>query len=263
MIVKEIELSSGAWPLPRDFELRVYNSFNADTSFSNAPWIGTYPLNFAMWDVTDPAHEEKVTILVSYDKNRLNGNHLPPEMYGQVWDSTRVVVMFPDHTGRMRESWTIRFFKNEFDVNDFVIPPAAGDIFRFRTERNPTHLDTLRFTVDGGEWSAEHAKNDMRNIYVVPDPYVVSNTLESIYELAGATQRRVDFVNLPPQCTIRIFTASGKLVKKIEHNAAEDFGRETWDLTTDDGPEIAFGVYFFVVEAEDLGISRGKFAVIK
>jgi hypothetical protein len=80
--------------------------------------------------------------------------------------------------------------------------------------------------------------------------------LESIYELAGATQRRVDFVNLPPQCTIRIFTASGKLVRKLEHDSAEDFGRETWDLTTDDGPEIAFGVYFFVVEAEGLGVSR-------
>jgi hypothetical protein len=163
----------------------------------------------------------------------------------------------------MRESWTIRYFKNEFDLNEEVIPPEPGDIFRIRTERNPTHLDTLRFEVEGGEWSRAQAQEVMRDIYVVPDPYVVSNTYEAIYEIAGATQRRVDFVNLPPQCTIRIFTASGKLVRTLEHNAAEDFGRESWDLTTDDGPEVAFGVYFFVVEAEDLDTQRGKFAIIK
>ena len=86
---------------------------------------------------------------------------------------------------------------------------------------------------------------------------------ENIYEIAGATQRRVDFVNLPPQCKISIFTASGKLVRTLEHDTAEDFGRESWDLRTDDGPEVAFGVYFFVVEAEGIGITRGKFAVIK
>ena len=30
-----------------------------------------------------------------------------------------------------------------------------------------------------------------------------------------------------------------------------------------DGPEIAFGVYFYVVEAPGIGVKRGKFAVIK
>jgi len=263
VIVKAVELSSGALPLPRDFELRVYDSFNADTSYSNAPWLPQHPLNFAVWDITEPENEKKATILVSYDKNRKSGNYLPPEMYGQVWDSVRVVVMFPDRDGRMRESWTVRFFKNEFDLNQNVIPPGPGDIFRIRTERNPTHLDTLRFTVDGGEWSKTQAQEDMRDIYVVPDPYVVSNTYEPIYEIAGATQRRVDFVNLPPQCKISIFTASGKLVRILDHNAPEDFGRESWDLRTDDGPEIAFGIYFFVVEAEGIGLTRGKFAVIK
>jgi len=103
----------------------------------------------------------------------------------------------------------------------------------------------------------------MRDIYVVPDPYVVSNNFETIYELAGFSQRRVDFVNLPPQCTIKIFTTGGKLVKTIEHSSNVDFSRRSWDLTTEDGPEVAFGIYFFVVESKELGISRGKFAVIK
>jgi hypothetical protein len=140
---------------------------------------------------------------------------------------------------------------------------VEGDIYRFKTTRNPTRHDKFRFTVDGGEWVKADAKREMRDIYVVPDPYAVASSYEPIYELAGYQQRKVDFVNLPPKCTIKIFTASGRLVKELKHSAANDFGRESWDLTSEDGPEVSFGMYFFVVEADDLGISRGKFAIIK
>ena len=52
-------------------------------------------------------------------------------------------------------------------------------------------------------------------------------------------------------------------MKEIEHNSPYDFGREPWDLTSEDGPEVSFGMYFFVVESDELGVSRGKFAIIK
>ena len=203
---------------------------------------------------------------MSYDKTP---GDAPPEMYGQIWDSSRVILSYRNsafvQAGKRpwAESWGIRFFKNKFDTLHPVIPPAAGDRFQIKTFRNPTRLDTLRFTIKGGDWTTELANEKMREIYVVPDPYVVSNNFEPWYDLAGNNQRRVDFVNLPPKCTIRIFTASGRLVKKIDHQATEDFGRHSWDLTTEDGPEIAFGMYFFVVEAPGLDTKRGKFAVIK
>jgi hypothetical protein len=103
----------------------------------------------------------------------------------------------------------------------------------------------------------------MKNIYVVPDPYVVASGFESIYDFGGRSARKVEFVNLPPRCEISIFTASGKLVKKIKHDTNEEYGRHEWNLTSEDGPEIAFGMYFFVVEAKGIGVKRGKFAVIK
>ncbi|MCK5457118.1 MAG: hypothetical protein KAI45_08320, partial [Melioribacteraceae bacterium] len=65
-------------------------------------------------------------------------------------------------------------------------------------------------------------------------------------------------------CTIYIFTASGELVKKLYHESnIFDGGSEPWDLTAEDGPEVAFGMYFFVMEAEGLETQRGKFAIIK
>ena len=144
---------------------------------------------------------------------------MPPEMYGQVWDSTRIIIRFPKHdhvvsNDRYWASWELRFFKPDFARTDtIVIPPSPGDVYSFRTERNPTEEDVFRYTIDGGLWKATDVKmTDEKKVYVVPDPYVAASTLESIYELAGNSQRRVDFVNLPPECTIYIFTASGALV---------------------------------------------------
>jgi hypothetical protein len=70
-------------------------------------------------------------------------------------------------------------------------------------------------------------------------------------------------VNLPKECSISIFTVSGKFVQKIVHVASEANRRASWDLRTKDGLEIAHGVYFYAVEAPGIGVKTGKFAVIK
>jgi len=264
--VQAIELTGAAVATPFDIEFRVEDHKGVDTSYTpSAQLIPAYPLNFTTWNVTDPTkpHRMKVTVVYDKDKRTISPEE-KQEMEGQIWDSTRITIMFPKHEkGKYHASWQIRFVKNLFDSLNPVIAPKVGDVYKFRTTRNPTRHDKFRFKVDGGQWVKEQAKRDMRDIYVVPDPYIVASSYEPIYELAGYQQRKVDFVNLPPKCNIKIFTASGRLVKEIEHNAANDFGREPWDLTSEDGPEVAFGMYFFVVESPDLGISRGKFAVIK
>lgn len=259
--VEQISVVEPGEPLPFDFEIRIEDHVGVDTSLGKWPLIKEYPINFTTWNVTDPNNPHQMKVQIRYDKYK-NGD-IPDEMYGQIWDSTRVLITFPNHDDDYKTSYTLRFYKNPFDSLKPVIPPEPGDVFLFKTNRNPTRHDTLRFTVDGGKWDVERAKIESRDIYVVPDPYVVSSSYEEIYELAGYTQRRVDFVNLPPQCQIRIFTASGRLVSTIQHDSDVDFGRHSWNLTSDDGPEVAFGMYFFVVETEDMGTFRGKFAVIK
>ncbi|MCA9734802.1 MAG: hypothetical protein H6696_08655 [Deferribacteres bacterium] len=260
--VEAIELTGSALALPFDFEIRVEDHMGADTSYSDSFLTPSYPLNFTTWNVTDPNNPHRMKVKVVYDKNK--NLELPEEMYGQIWDSTRVTIFFPKYEeDKYWASWQVRFFKNRYDSLNATIPPSPGDVYRFRTERNPARLDTFRYAIEGGVWEKEVAKEDMRDIFVVPDPYVVTNSFEPIYELGGTTQRRVDFVNLPPKCTIHIFTASGKKVRTLEHESSVDYGRKSWDLTSDDGPEVAFGIYFFVVEAPDIGTKRGKFALIK
>jgi hypothetical protein len=262
-----IQLRSEGYPLPMDVEFRVENKPNADTSWSQTPqFIPIYPLNFTTWNVTDPYNPKRMKVKVLYDISKQVADKTP-QMYGQIWDSTRIVLLFGPHMekGKLNyySGWEIRFFKDIHDSLRPAIPPKAGDIFRFRTYRGPNRNDVYRFTVEGGEFKKELAKDRMKDIYVVPDPYVVSSTFESMYNIGERSARKIEFVNLPPQCTIKIFTASGKHVRTLEHTASVDYGRRSWDLTTEDGPEVAFGIYFYYVDAPGIGKKTGKFAIIK
>lgn len=268
-----IQIRQEGFALPFDFEIRVKDHFGVDTSrtVTYQPFVGKViekiPLNFATWNVSDPYNPQKMKVKVYYDLGKESADKFP-EMKGQIWDSTRVVIMFGPYYDKRGElqyqsSWEIRFNKDIHDSLRPVIPPIAGDIYRFRTVRNPNRNDVYRFKVEGGEWKKDLAHDRMKEIYVVPDPYVAFSSFESMYYLGGRASRKVEFVNLPPKCTIKIFTASGKHIRTIQHSAPVDYGRQSWDLTTEDGPEIAFGMYFFYVEAPGIGTKKGKFAVIK
>ncbi len=70
-------------------------------------------------------------------------------------------------------------------------------------------------------------------------------------------------MNLPDECTIKIFTTSGRFVRELYHTSESSETRKSWDLRTKDGLEIAPGIYFFVVEAPGIGKKVGRFAIIK
>lgn len=142
--------------------------------------------------------------------------------------------------------------------------PVAGDVFLFETDKPFTRDDVLQFTVEGNEMQETIAENELDRIHVVPDPYVAVNSLESRnILLSGRGERRIDFRDLPQQCTIKIFTMSGRLVKVLHHNSAQDNSIESWNLQSDDGLDVSFGVYIYHVEAPGIGEKIGRFAIIK
>ncbi|MFN5704983.1 MAG: hypothetical protein ACK45U_03935, partial [bacterium] len=95
--------------------------------------------------------------------------------------------------------------------------------------------------------------------------------------------KKLYFANLPEDCTIRIYTASGDLVDEIKHNQSYNGsdirwtntysdanqtkfsgGEHAWDLLSADNQIIARGVYLFAVTDNKSGKEfRGKFALIK
>jgi hypothetical protein len=142
--------------------------------------------------------------------------------------------------------------------------PTPGDHFLLTTSKPFDRDDVLRFTVSGNEMLANVPASALDDIYVVPDPYIAVNPLESRSRLlSGRGERRIDFRNLPPRCTIRIFTVSGRLVTRIEHEAPNDQSIATWNLQSDDGLDVSYGVYLYHVEAPGIGEKIGRFAIIK
>ncbi|GBD92508.1 hypothetical protein BMS3Abin05_00080 [bacterium BMS3Abin05] len=75
--------------------------------------------------------------------------------------------------------------------------------------------------------------------------------------------RRVQFINLPARCEIKVYTLAGDLVTTILHNDP-DRGYEDWNLTSHQGQAISSGIYLFTVkETQNNNIQVGKFVVIK
>ena len=100
---------------------------------------------------------------------------------------------------------------------------------------------------------------------MVPNPYIVTNTLEPAVRNNQLNQRRrIMFTNLPSQCTVKIFTMSGYLVDTIDVMNTLDNGIAYWDLLTKEDLEVAAGMYLYHVKSLLTGKEKiGKFAIIK
>jgi hypothetical protein len=142
-------------------------------------------------------------------------------------------------------------------------PPSAGNKFSVETIKPsaPDIRDKYYFKVSGAKVSSSQIANDMNQIRVVPNPYVVSSLWEPEFgELRKEPLRQIQFINLPPECTIYIFTVDADLIKTLYHSSTN--GTEIWDLRAEGGREIAAGVYIYLVKTSDSEYLE-RFAVIK
>ena len=144
--------------------------------------------------------------------------------------------------------------------------PQSGDIYEIRYERPFWDTDFVKIvTTAPQDVSQSNHDTDMENIKVVPNPYIGTNLLEeAIYSSNFNQRRKLMFTHLPSQCVIKIFTSSGVLVDTIYVNNSIDNGVAYWDLLTNEGMEVASGMYFFHVKSNVTGKEKiGKFAIVK
>jgi hypothetical protein len=142
-------------------------------------------------------------------------------------------------------------------------PPSAGNKFSIETVKpvKPNIKDSYSFKIKGAVIDQQKVTNQLNRIRVVPNPYVVSSLYEQEYgELRLEPLRQIQFVNLPPECTIYIFTVDADIIKTIYHNSTN--GTEVWDLRTEGSREVAAGMYMYVVKTKDSDFKE-RFAIIK
>ncbi len=141
--------------------------------------------------------------------------------------------------------------------------PSPGNIFSVESiiPKNITMNDVFGFKILGSSINKQTVTQNISNVKVVPNPYVVSSLYEPEYgELRKEPLRQLQFINLPNECTIHIFTIDADKIKTIYHNSTN--GTEPWDLRTEGGREIAPGIYIYLVKTKETEY-LSRFAVIK
>ncbi len=115
---------------------------------------------------------------------------------------------------------------------------------------------------------SEPAANSL-NLKVFPNPFRVTSGF-----ISSKAANSIVWTHLPATCTIRIYTASGELVRTLEHfnttasllpddpDKDPDTGDEVWDQLTDARLRVAPGIYFWTVES-DVGTAQGTLLIIK
>jgi len=117
------------------------------------------------------------------------------------------------------------------------------------------------------------APGTVGEVAVVPNPYrgdVFYHEYKPPWEMAGEGRgrwleqdRRIQFINLPNPCEIRVYTLAGDLVRTIYHDDPAR-GFADWNLTSMVGQTVASGIYLFSVEDKKNGkVQVGKFVIIK
>jgi hypothetical protein len=140
--------------------------------------------------------------------------------------------------------------------------PIANEIWTTYNSGEIIPTQGNNFTINSTPFSIGNVVLD--NIMVVPNPYMVRNPWEVSREYPA-----LRFTNLPSDCTIRIYTLAGNLIKTIEHtvsatsSSAIQGGSEKWDVLTDNNQRPASGIYIYHIETPGGDTKTGKFALIR
>ncbi len=255
---------------PADYEV-YFSDAIIDTAENRLGYPPEVPVKFRIMNLTEEknAHFQFIEF---YEKD----STLSPYYDYQNPDSIEGAMIWvedPDPANFLHIRTTWRLYFEDDPLVDEVVPPQPGDIFRITTKKPFRSGDKITFTVNKDRFDKEQAKVEMDEIAVVPNPYVAAASWEQRTAFrTGRGERKIYFTNLPPECTIRIYTVRGYLVDTIEYNEHDASvplnvqarkGQVSWNLRSKDGQDIAYGVYIFHVDAPGIGEKVGKFAVIK
>jgi len=128
----------------------------------------------------------------------------------------------------------------------------------------PAYQFTLEGTEEQELESNVQVDSALDMINVVPNPYYAFSDYET-----GSFTKTVKVTNLPPNCTVTIYSLDGKFIRQFERNeepftnisgrsftgvANRNFAPDIrWDLTNSRQIPISSGVYLIHVDAPGLG----------
>ena len=230
---------------PCNYEFQFFNNI-VDTS-SSIYGAKAIPVNFKILNVTDSVYIDFV--MVEVDGNK------------QLSTKDEIIFIEEGWDGDLVFSWDIYFYLRNDTTYNFI----EGDKFLLSLTKPFRRGDKFVFRPDVPVIDDTAAKEELNNVKVVPNPYVAATAHESPLPpgiTSGRGARKVDFIHLPARSKVHIFTARGEHIITLEHDGSIFDGTVSWNLKTKENLDVAYGVYFYIVESP-VGKKSGKLAIIK
>ncbi|MFH1195697.1 MAG: hypothetical protein V1720_08275 [bacterium] len=241
---------------PADFEIELTEPGQGELSFPSSTFSQPIQSNIIVRNLT----EDKNYQFIFRDENKNTVFDDGDAIFIALGDSAgKQATSFSD----LKVSWSVSMFKDTTIADDEQITPEYGDVYKLNIKKPFRKGEYYEFKSVTAQFDKSQAESDLDDIAVVPNPYVGAASWEPATTSVGRGDRLIYFVNLPNECTIRIYTISGKHLKTIEHNSTLSDGQESWNLVSKDGMDIAYGIYVYHVNAPGIGEKIDKFAIIK
>lgn len=257
----DINASYSAIKVPHDYEISFYDTI-VDTSIKYIKGFNRLynnPINFKVKDLTTT-------------------EILPVVGYKAVNGSARDFLIYLAHQTAESDSFITWGVKLSFD--DEIVPatdstatdtvysiqgtPGAGDTLWVYTSKPFSIADRFTYSTVAAEVASLADDSWQDKVRVVPNPYLAAASWESVNRFAtGRGERRVDFIHLPVDCEIRLYTIRGDHIQTLHHDGNIFDGTVSWNLRTKEGLDIAYGIYIYHIDAGEAGETVGKLAIVK
>ena len=196
-------------------------------------------------------------------------------------DADSIAVYFPDRndTTYFTPDGFLKYYEYEY-VFDDLLPtvPYYVNVTAFDhgypglglngLEGDPAVMPRAVYALPSSEVIAEKKLD----VFVYPNPYRLDADYRDLgyeasmrWHLPDDRTRLVHFANLPPKCTIRIFSLDGDLIRELRHDIDPDdylANHATWDLINRNMQLVVSGLYYWTVEADDGDTQIGKLVII-
>ncbi len=144
------------------------------------------------------------------------------------------------------------------------LPPQipANAVYTILTKKPFSSTDVFTLITRPLQYNSQFGDLALQNVIVVPNPYVVANEFElPSYRPDLRGERVIQFRNLPQECTVRIYTITGELVRTLHKNDLTNY--INWDVLSSESARIGYGVYIYHIETPTGATKIGRLGVIK
>ncbi len=280
---KRVTLSweNNAESVPDSFGLRLGISqdsgFSADYATHDFQGYRVYRSLTGLYDSYELlAQYDKIDSFGPVVNRRINTNNHLEITEVNLGDNTGLTYHFTD--SNLINGQNYYYSVTAYDAQPYIAGPDTmvyDGIPILRPSGLPVTLESSILANALSVVPANTPASDLKQIKVVPNPFYKYSSFETQFD------KLIKFTHLPDECTIRIFTVAGDLVRTIRHNASsnndrvntrpydEDFEPEAsstsiekWDLKTANGRYVASGIYIALIESK-AGKRFVKFAIIQ